>query len=80
MLSKNKYEKNEEYDGINLVVGIKYGSEGIIPCHKGCMSSCIGSSGDNLCGGYTGHEQVNVAGTDLYIVKCAAEIKCRCHD
>lgn len=80
MLNKKHYEKNEEYDGENLVVGIRFGSDGIIPCHKGCMGSCIGSSGDNRCGGYGGHEQVKVDGTDLFIVRCVAGVKCKCHD
>lgn len=81
MLTKSKYGINEEYDeDFSLVVGVRYGSEGIIACHKGCLGSCISSSGDSICGGYRGHEEVEVKGTPLYIVRCSTDIKCKVDD
>ncbi|HBJ1652025.1 hypothetical protein [Clostridium botulinum] len=77
MLKIKNYDINEQYnEDFNLVVGVSYGSEGIIPCHKGCQCSCIGSSGDNLCGGYYGHEEIIVDNTKLFIVRCNEKVKC----
>ena len=77
MLKKKSYNLNETYDEKeNLVVGIRYGGNGIIPCHKNCDESCISSSGDGICGGYRGHEKVTVKGTELFIVRCCEDVKC----
>ena len=78
MLKRTEYNLNEHYkDEYNLVVGVHYGSYGIIPCHNGSQCGCVSSSGDSLCGAYSGHEMVEVDGTTLYIVKCNETVKCR---
>jgi len=73
------YEISQLYsEEINLVMGVSYGSAGIIPCHRGCDNSCISDSGDVLCGGYIGHTEVTVTvtGTKLYIVRCQNAVEC----
>lgn len=55
------------------VVGVKYGTEGIIPANKKCDVSCMSSSGGSACGGFYGATQLN---DNVYIVKCANEMEC----
>ncbi|HBW34072.1 hypothetical protein [Desulfosporosinus sp. BICA1-9] len=73
MLERKSYEISELYEKINLIMGVSYGSEGIIPCHRCCDNNCcISDSGDVLCGGYMEHSEVTetVTGAKLYVVKC----------
>jgi hypothetical protein len=77
LLNKKHYDRNEFYnDEFDLVVGVSYGSEGIAPCNRGCKDCCVSSSGDCICGGCFGWEEVVVDGTKLYIVKCATSMEC----
>ncbi|GAB6155451.1 hypothetical protein JCM17380_42020 [Desulfosporosinus burensis] len=73
MLAREFNEISQLDETINLVMGVSYGSEGIVPCHSGCDNNCcISDSGDVLCGGYMEHSEVTetVTGAKLYVVKC----------
>ncbi|GAB1529605.1 MULTISPECIES: hypothetical protein [Brevibacillus] len=78
---KDKHiERNKSYQGkYNLVVGLHYGGNGVAPAHKGCKTSCISSSGDSICGSYSGHKETEIEGTKLYIVSCMETVKCGNH-
>lgn len=68
---------NEDYREVyDLVVGIRYGSEGVVPCHRTCETSCVGSSGENFCGNYLGCTSVRAEGTELFIVRCSGKVRC----
>ena len=47
---------------VNLVLTTPYGSEGMMPVQGYCKEypendvSCVGSSGDNMCGGFMGNQ------------------------
>ena len=50
----------------DCILTTTYGSEGLAPTASALQGACIGSSGDNLCGNYRGHQ--NITGTKLSIV------------
>lgn len=77
----SKYtELYDMYDEeVDLVIGMRYGHDGIQPCHSGCKGVCESSSGDSLCGGFMGCESINVGGTKLFIVMCSFGAQCKCH-
>lgn len=66
------YRKNFESEYC-YVVGVKYGSEGIMPANAKCDVCCMSSSGGSACGGFHGASQLN---DDVYIVRCANDMKC----
>ena len=76
-MKKSSCKMKEVYEAaVNLVVGIRYGSEGIIPCHVNCSDSCVSSSGDSFCGGHLDHKEIEVNGSQLFIVRCQEGVKC----
>jgi hypothetical protein len=77
MLKKKQYAINEFYnEKFNLVLGIRYGREGIVPCLKQCNRGCVSSSGSSLCGSFSGSKEIEVEGTQLFIVMCLEKISC----
>lgn len=66
------YRKNFESEYC-YVVGVKYGSEGIMPANAKCDVSCMSSSGGSACGGFYGATQLN---DNVYIVRCANNMEC----
>jgi len=61
-----------------VALGIEYGSEGIEPLeyHNGEYSdcfSCIGSSGNTICGAFCGYESLSktLENKGLFLVFCA---------
>ncbi|TEB10841.1 hypothetical protein Psfp_04091 [Pelotomaculum sp. FP] len=71
------YKINENYKWkYDLVVGVKYGTEGIIPAVNKLKTSCVSSSGSSLCISYAGHETIEINGVKLYIIYCLGGIKC----
>ena len=61
----------------SYVLCVRYGSEGYIPTvikDIGDSVACMSSSGDSLCGGFCGVE--NVKGTNFYIVRCMNHMEC----
>ena len=72
------YIEDDMYkEDVDLIVGMRYGRDGIQPCHSGSIAVC--ESGDSLCGGFLGHRPINVNGTQLFIVMCAEGAQCRCN-
>lgn len=79
MIKDYYVKRNDNYkEDYNLVVGIEYGIEGILACHKNSSDNgCVSSSGDSICGCYMGHEKINLSdGNCLFIVRCYGEVKC----
>lgn len=66
-------------EDVDLVLGMRYGQNGVQPCHSGCEGVCESSSGDSLCMGYLGCTPIYIKGTELYIVKCSLGVKCAKH-
>lgn len=78
LLSKKSTEGGKYIEDYDLVVGMRYGSDGIIPCHYGCGNSCVSASGNSLCGGYLDCEKVQIGKENIYIVKCTENVSCLC--
>ena len=58
----NWIDKNQKYDcEFDLVVAVHYGSEGLKPAFKRSDSACVSGSGDSLCGGYMGHQEIELS-------------------
>lgn len=73
----NLYDRyNEEVD---LVLGMRYGQDGVQPCHSGCQGVCESSSGDSLCVGFLGCTSICIKGTELFIVMCSLGTQCGNH-
>ena len=71
--------KNSDYKGESYIVGVRYGTEGIVPCFRSsheCIG-CVSSSGEIFCGNYGGHIDVEAEGKTLYIVRCLGQIYCQ---
>jgi hypothetical protein len=62
---------DKDYD---LIIAIKYGDDGLVPCYRECSGSCIGRSGENFCGNYMGIEEE--LENHLFIVRCSGNVKC----
>lgn len=59
------YER--EYD---VVVGVKYGDKGIIPCIKGSSRTCVGPNKDNICRSFFGYDIVEKDDDTIFLVRC----------
>jgi hypothetical protein len=77
MKDKDLYFAEDENGKYDLVYAYNYCGDGIMPCVGKCEYSCVGSSGENFCGGYGGNfMEFNFNGEIYYIVKCYNQLEC----